>query len=90
MFGDDAGLGLDPNFVIDQDSRVQKIWVDNKYFVVKKLIHSVKTLIGRFGFVFPEDASDKLYILKDSWIQESYVESKVSEVFTLPLWFLPE
>ena len=49
MFGDDAGLGLDPNFVIDQDGRVQKIWVDNKYFVVKKLIHSVKTLIGRFG-----------------------------------------
>ena len=28
--------------------------------------------------MFPEDASDKLYILKDSWIQESYVESKVS------------
>src|ERR1700678_2962465 len=81
MFGDNADLGLDPNVVIDQDGRVQKIWVDNKYFVVKKLIHSVETLIGRatkVWVVFAEDVPDKLYTLKDSWIQESYVESEVS------------
>jgi len=81
MFGDDADLGLDPNFIIDQNGRVQKIKVADKYFVVKNLIHSVETLIGRatkVWVVFPEDASDELYILKDSWIQESYVESEVS------------
>jgi hypothetical protein len=82
MFGNDADIGLDPNVIIDQNGRVKKILVDNKYFVVKKLIHSVETLIGRATKVWvvsrDDDASDALYILKDSWIQVNHVGSEVS------------
>ena len=81
MFGDDADIGLDPNVTIGQDGRVKKILVDNKCFVVKHLIHSVETLIGRatkVWVVFANDAPDTLYILKDSWIQASHVDSEVS------------
>jgi hypothetical protein len=101
MFGKDADIGLDPNVVVGQDGRVQKILVDNKYFMVKSLIHSVETLIGRATkawLVFTDDASSEdastedastedassdgasrtFYILKDSWIQVSHVESEVS------------
>jgi protein kinase-like protein len=81
MFGDDADIGLDPNIVIGPDGRVKTISVDNKCFVVKKLIHSVETLIGRatkVWIVFDNDAPDTLYILKDSWIQVSHVDSEVS------------
>lgn len=80
MFGDDADIGLDPSVVIGQDGRVKKIRVDREYFVVKHLIHSVETLIGRATKVWvvsAEDDTDTLYILKDSWIQSSYVESEV-------------
>ena len=81
MFGDDADIGLDPNVIIGQDGRVKKISVDNKCFVVKTLIHSVETLIGRamkVWVVFADDAPDALYILKDSWIQASHVDYEVS------------
>jgi len=81
MFGDDADLGLDPNVLIDQDGRVQRILVDNKCYVVKKLIHSVETLIGRatkVWIVSPDDSPETSYILKDSWIQSCHVESEVS------------
>ena len=80
MFGDDADIGLDPNVVVGEDGRVKKITVDNKVFVVNKLIHSVETLVGRatkVWIVSADDASDTLYILKDSWIQSSHVDSEV-------------
>jgi hypothetical protein len=81
MFGDDADIGLDPNVIVGQDGRVNKILVDNKSFTVKCLIHSVQTLIGRatkVWVVFADGKPDTLYILKDSWIQESHVGSEVS------------
>jgi len=81
MFGDDADIGLDPNVIIGQDGRVKNILVDNKCFVVKNLIHTVETLIGRatkVWVVFADDAPDTSYILKDSWIQASHVDSEVS------------
>jgi Fungal protein kinase len=81
MFGDDADIGLDPNVIVGQDGRVNKIFVDNKCFIVKCLIHSVQTLVGRATkawVVFADGKPDVLYILKDSWIQESHVDSEVS------------
>jgi hypothetical protein len=81
MFGDDADIGLDPNVIVGEDGRVKTILVDNKRYSVKSLIHSVETLIGRatkVWVVFTDDAPDTLYILKDSWIQESHVDSEVS------------
>jgi hypothetical protein len=81
MFGDDADIGLDPSVIVGQDGRVKTILVDNKHYSVKDLIHSVETLVGRatkVWVVFTDDAPDTLYILKDSWIQESHVDSEVS------------
>lgn len=80
MFGDDADIGLDPNVIVGQDGRVNKILVDNKCFIVKCFIHSVQTLVGRamkVWVMFADGKPDTLYILKDSWIQESHVDSEV-------------
>ena len=80
MFGDDTDLGLDHNIVIGQDGRVKEIFVENKCFVVKHLIHSVETLLGRATKVWvasPKGSSDT-YIIKDSWIQVCHVDSEVS------------
>ena len=81
MFGNDADIGLDPSVIVGQGGRVNKFLVDNQWFIAKRLIHSVETLLGRatkVWIVFADGKPDELYILKDSWIQESHVDSEVS------------
>jgi Fungal protein kinase len=78
MFGNDSDIGLDPTIEVDSTGKVCAIVVDKKRFEVFQLIHSVETLIGRATKVWIVSFEGKLYILKDSWIQDSHVESEVS------------
>jgi hypothetical protein len=78
MFGNDSDIGLDPTVEVDSTGKVCAILVDKKRFEVLQLIHSVETLIGRATKVWIVSFEGKLYILKDSWIQDSHVKSEVS------------
>ena len=79
MFGHDLDIGLDPNVKVDSTTgRVSAIVVDNRQFKVIQMIHSVETLIGRATKVRIVSFEGKLFTIKDSWIQDKYVQSEVS------------
>jgi hypothetical protein len=52
--------------------------VDNKWFEVLQLIHSVETLVGRATKVWIVSFEGKVFTIKDSWIQDKHVQSEVS------------
>jgi len=88
MFGCDLDIGLDPNVKVDSTtSRVSAIVMDNRQFKVIQMIHSVETLIGRATKVWIVSFKGKLFTIKDSWIQDKYVQS---EVFFLAQMSIPE
>jgi Fungal protein kinase len=79
MFGHDSDIGLDPNVEVDSTTgRVSAIVVDNQWFEVIQLIHSVETLVGRATKVWIVSFEGKLFTIKDLWIQDNHVQSEVS------------
>ena len=79
IFGHDSDIGLDLNVKGDSTtSRVHAIVVDNQWFEVLHLIHSVETLVGRVTKTWIVSFKGKLFTIKDLWIQDKHVQSKVS------------
>jgi hypothetical protein len=79
MFGHDLDIGLDPNIKVDSTTgRVCAIVVDNKWFKVLQLIHSIETLVRRVTKVWIVSYEGKVFTIKDLWIQDKHVQSEVS------------
>ena len=77
MFGEDSDIGLDPNFEFDNFGKLLAITVDEKRFVVEKMVYELSCIVGRATRVWVVKCDNKHYALKDSWIQEHLVDSEV-------------
>jgi hypothetical protein len=77
MFGKESNVGLDPNFEFDNFGKLLAITVDEKRFVVEKLIYELACIVGRATRVWIVKGDNRQYVLKDSWIQEHHVDSEI-------------
>jgi hypothetical protein len=81
MFGSDSDIGLDPNIEIDQNTgKCVAITVEEKRFVVEKLIYSLDSVVGRGTRVWIVTYGGIRYTLKDCWIQHERVGSEISKL----------
>ena len=78
MFGEDSDIGLDPNFEFDDFGKLLAVYVDEKRFVVEKMVYELSCIVGRATRVWVVKHDKKKYVLKDSWIQEHHLDSEVS------------
>ena len=77
MFGEDSDIGLDPNFKLNDFGKLLEIVVDEKHFVVEKLVYELSCIVGRATRVWIVKYDNKRYVLKDSWIQDHHVDSEI-------------
>jgi hypothetical protein len=78
MFGEDSDIGLDPQFEYNVFGKLLAVNVDEKRFVVEKMVYELSCIVGRATRVWVVKHDNKKYVLKDSWIQEHHLDSEVS------------
>jgi hypothetical protein len=77
MFGTESDIGLDPKFEFDKSGKLLAVNVDEKRFVVEKMVYELSCIVGRATRVWVVKHDNKKYVLKDSWIQEHHLDSEV-------------
>ena len=78
FLGEEFDVGLDPNFEFDGSGKLLAITVDYRRFVVEKMVYELSCIVGRATRVWVVRDGNKRYVLKDSWIQDHYVDSEVT------------
>jgi hypothetical protein len=78
MFGPVHNAGRDSSMELDPNGRVKSISVNRHWYEVVYLIYSLQSMIGRGTTVWLVIRDEEYYILKDSWIQDSRVESEIT------------
>jgi hypothetical protein len=78
MYGPVHNAGRDTTMELHSNGHVKSISVNNHWYNVVYLIYSLQSMIGRGTTVWLVKRNGEYYILKDSWIQDSRVESEIS------------
>jgi hypothetical protein len=78
MYGPVHNAGRDTSMELHPNGHVKSISVNNHLYRVVYLIYSLQSMIGRGTTVWLVKRDGEYYILKDSWIQDSRVESEIT------------
>ena len=78
MYGPIHNTGRDSTMELHPNGQVKAISVNNHWYTVVYLIYSLQSMIGRGTTVWLVTRNGEHYILKDSWIQDSRVESEIT------------
>ena len=70
-FGSPKDIGYDPTVITNARDETTDIICDNVVYRVIKCIYAVQSLVGRATHVFLVKSDGQLFILKDSWIEQS-------------------
>jgi protein kinase-like protein len=78
MYGPVHNAGRDTTMELQPSGHVKSISVNRHWYTVVYLIYSLQSMIGRGTTVWLVSRNGRYYILKDSWIQNSRVESEIA------------
>ena len=78
MYGPIHNTGRDTTMELHPDGHVKSISVNKHWYNVVYLIYSLQSMVGRGTTVWLVSRNGNYYILKDSWIQDSRVESEIT------------
>jgi hypothetical protein len=78
MYGPVHNAGRDTTMELHPNGRIKSISVNTHWYNVVYLVYSLQSLIGRGTNVWLVNRNGKHFILKDSWIQDSRVESEIT------------
>ena len=65
-------IGYDPTIITNARDEKTDIICDNVIYRVIKWIYAVQSLVSRATYVFLVKSEGQLFILKDSWIEQSH------------------
>ena len=78
MYGPVHNTGRDTTMELHPTGHVKSISVNKHWYSVVYLIYSLQSMVGRGTTVWLVSRLGEYYILKDSWIQDSRVESEIT------------
>jgi hypothetical protein len=78
MFGPLHNTGRDSTMELNEDQTVKSISVNGNWYDVVHVIYSLQSMIGRGTTIWLVFRHQQYFILKDSWIQTSRVQSEIT------------